>query len=313
MGKETGISWTSSTWNAIRGCSRVSEGCRNCYAESVAHRFSGPGLPYEGLVQLGPDGKSTGKWNGQIKFVDNHLFDPLKWKEPRRIFVNSMSDLFHPNVTDLMRDKIHAVMSLAPQHTFQVLTKRPEEAAAYYESFNGPKAEDRGFEFAEWAHFNLGEGASEKVADSRFWRGLPNLHMGVSGEDQETVNKRCWILLTEVPAAVRWLSLEPMLDEVSLSKGDLICKTWRKGATLGRYLDWVVVGGESGHNARRFEMAWAENIIRECRADDVPVFMKQLGSNPTLDGCRFETKDRHGADPEEWPSSFNVQQFPRSL
>ena len=104
MGTKTGISWTDATWNPIRGCSRVSEGCRNCYAEGIAYRFSGPGMPFEGLVQL--DMHKSGaitrlrKWNGKIKFVEEHLLDPLKWKKTRRIFVNSMSDLFHENVTD---------------------------------------------------------------------------------------------------------------------------------------------------------------------------------------------------------------------
>ncbi|GGA80852.1 hypothetical protein GCM10011507_35100 [Edaphobacter acidisoli] len=132
MGTKTGISWTDATWNPIRGCSRVSEGCRHCYAERAAYRFSGPGQPYEGLVQIGADGKRRPQWNGQVRFVEEHLLDPLKWTRPRRIFVNSMSDLFHENVTDDMRDKIFAVMALCPQHTFQVLTKRPERMLKWF-------------------------------------------------------------------------------------------------------------------------------------------------------------------------------------
>ncbi len=100
MSDKTSIEWTDATWNPIRGCSRVSEGCRHCYAEGVAYRFSGPGQPYEGLVRIGADGERRREWNGQVQFVEKHLLDPLRWKKPRRIFVNSMSDLFHENVTD---------------------------------------------------------------------------------------------------------------------------------------------------------------------------------------------------------------------
>jgi protein gp37 len=146
MGAKTGIEWTDSTWNPIRGCSRVSEGCRNCYAERTAYRFSGPGQPYEGLAVL-KNGHAS--WTGAIKFVEEHLLDPMHWKTPRRIFVNSMSDLFHENVTDEMRDRIFAVMAHCsatwfrcvglgcdhcfcdenklremPVQTFQILTKR---------------------------------------------------------------------------------------------------------------------------------------------------------------------------------------------
>ena len=131
MADKTGIEWTDATWNPIRGCTRVSEGCRHCYAEEVARRFSGPGLPYEGLVRIGQDGEAKAQWSGVIKFVEEALLQPLRWKRSRRIFVNSMSDLFHPGVTDEMLDRIFAVMALCPQHTFQVLTKRPERMLAY--------------------------------------------------------------------------------------------------------------------------------------------------------------------------------------
>ena len=129
---DTTIEWTRSpdgskgkTWNVLRGCSRKSEGCVNCYAETYANRFKGPGKPYEGLIAKG------GQWNGQIKFVPGRLQDPLRWKKPHRIFVNSMSDLFHENVTDEWIDQIFAVMALSPQHTFQILTKRPERMLKY--------------------------------------------------------------------------------------------------------------------------------------------------------------------------------------
>jgi len=124
----THIEWTDETWNPIRGCSRVSEGCRNCYAEKMAARFSKgktikeehiqPAMPYHGVIE-------NGKWNGKIKFVPEHLEDPLKWKKPKKIFVNSMSDLFHENVPLRVIQKVWDVMGRAPRHTFQILTKRP--------------------------------------------------------------------------------------------------------------------------------------------------------------------------------------------
>src|SRR5712664_827659 len=140
MGKTTGIEWTDSTWNPIRGCSRVSEGCRNCYAESVAARFSGPGQAYEGLAEFKVTKWKEGwnpinsreplnrepRWTGEVRLIEKHLDDPIRWKEPRKIFVNSMSDLFHPGVKDDWLAAIFGVMARAPWHTYQILTKRPE-------------------------------------------------------------------------------------------------------------------------------------------------------------------------------------------
>lgn len=142
MGAKTGISWTDSTWGPIRGCSRVSAGCQSCYAERIAARFGGTDprtgkqMPYAGLTDR------HGRWNGRVSLVEEHLTDPLRWKKPRRIFVNSMSDLFHENVRDEWIDQIFAVMALASQHKFQVLTKRPERMRDYMASPETPKRVD---------------------------------------------------------------------------------------------------------------------------------------------------------------------------
>jgi protein gp37 len=296
MGRETGISWTDSTWNPIRGCSRVSEGCRNCYAESRAHRFSGPGLAYEGLVQLDAEGKSTGKWNGQIKFVEEHLLDPLKWKPifltcevcgvrrhqclcekfnhwPRRIFVNSMSDLFHENVADEMRDKIFAVMALCPQHTFQVLTKRPERMLAYLTAHRNGMTCKQNIAMAVMTISDmLATQAKSHTArikldhmDRCFPKGggvFPNVHLGVSVENQKTADERVH-QLRWTPAAVRFLSCEPLLGDIEL---DL------------EGIDWVIVGGESGHGARPMHPDWARSLRDQCKAAGVPFFFKQWGA-----------------------------------
>jgi protein gp37 len=293
MGKETGISWTDSTWNPIRGCSRVSEGCRNCYAESVAHRFSGPGLPYEGLVQLDAEGKSKGLWNGQIKFVEDHLLDPLKWKAPRRIFVNSMSDLFHENVTDEMCDRIFAVMALCPQHTFQVLTKRPERMKNYW--LKDPN--DRRARQLRWIHGTLSVDAYYRKLDARWQAGeapefdlgiiAQNVHLGVSVEDQKTADERIPLLL-ETPAAVRFISAEPLLGAIDLTRlqlGDVnpyaghACELDALSMRINgeRALGWAIVGGESGPGARPMHPDWARSLRDQCKAAGIPFFFKQWG------------------------------------
>lgn len=291
MGTKTEISWTDSTWNPIRGCSRVSHGCDNCYAQDVAGRFSGPGLAYEGLVHIGKDGHSLG-WNGVIKFVEKHLLDPLKWKKPRRIFVNSMSDLFHENVTDLMRDRIFAVMALAPQHTFQILTKRPERMQAYFRSFHGANAEQRGFDTCEWVGETIPKapkGFPNMLSAIPY--GLPNVWLGVSVEDQEAANKRIPYLI-DTPAAVRFLSCEPLLGPVNLhpwlcvnGKSDKPEQLWSDSiCSPSRNIHWVIVGGESGPNARPMHPNWARSLRDQCKAAGVPYFFKQWGEWADWDG-----------------------------
>src|SRR6476620_7247058 len=135
MATNSKIEWTNATWNPIRGYSVVSPGCKNCYAMKQAHRFSGKGQAYEGLTQLTSNGPV---WTGKVKFVPEHLADPLKWREPRRVFVNSMSDLFHEGMSDLDIEAIFGVMALAQQHTFQILTKRPERMLKWFNENNGP-------------------------------------------------------------------------------------------------------------------------------------------------------------------------------
>lgn len=243
-----GITWTEETWNPIRGCSKVSAGCANCYAETMAARFSGEGQPYAGLI-------TDGHWNGAVCLVLEHLEDPLRWKRPRRVFVNSMSDLFHEELSFQEIASIFAVMAAAPQHTFQVLTKRPGRMRAFFEVHEP----------------------------------LPNVWLGVSAEDQTTL-RRAWELL-KTRAAVRFLSLEPLLGPVDLDELELLCKTWRRGATMGTYLDWVIVGGESGPHARPMHPDWVRTVRDQCAASETPFLFKQWGewihhpSCLTFPGC----------------------------
>jgi protein gp37 len=274
MGATTGISWTDATWNPIRGCSRVSEGCRHCYAEMLAGRFSGPGQPYEGLAKkVGGEAR----WTGEVRFIEKHLEDPLRWRKPRRIFVNSMSDLFHERVADEWLDRIFVVMALAPHHTFQVLTKRPERMRAYLADQGRLEAI-----YAEW--YDL----SGAPAEAQEWP-LPNVWLGVSVENQEAADERIPILL-QTPAAIRFLSVEPMLSPVNLLNAD---EDGLRGGLLGA-LHWVICGGESGPGHRDMLLSWARSLRDQCTGHGVPFFFKQISDSrsgqpsgdPELDRCK---------------------------
>jgi len=244
MGRTTNIEWTDATWNPVRGCSRVSEGCRNCYAERQAARFKDVGQPFHQFVKRHVNGEP--RWTGKVELVEKHLDDPLHWKIPRRIFVNSMSDLFHEALPDEVIDRVFAVVTLCPQHAFQVLTKRPERMLSYCSS-----------------NATLGRLVSlvaksigiEGVTVNWTWKDdgftgvhFPNVWLGVSVEDQKTADERIPLLL-QTPAAVRFVSYEPALGPVD----------WRQIP----HLDWVIVGGESGPGARPFDIAWARNTIAQ--------------------------------------------------
>ncbi len=255
--RNSGIAWTDQTWNPVRGCSRVSDGCMNCYAESMAACFCGPGQPYEGTINL-----DTKRWNGKIKLVHEHLTDPLRWKFPRRIFVNSMSDLFHEGVPDEFIDQVFAMMARCPQHIFQVLTKRPKRMLNYL----SPRCEilfptyER---IKKLALYNVME-----------WP-LPNIHLGVTVENQQAADERITLLL-QMPAAVRWISMEPLLGAVDLRFTNGLVH----GCDAADYLlDWVVCGGESGRNARPAHPGWIRSLRDQCRDAGVPFMFKQWGEH----------------------------------
>jgi protein gp37 len=262
----TKIEWTDESWNPIRGCSRVSEGCRHCYAEKQAARFCGPGQPYDGLITFHANGENGGTlwrgWNGQIMFVEEHLLDPLKWLKPRRIFVNSMSDLFHPGVTDEMLDRIFAVMALSPRHTFQVLTKRPERMQAYIESRrrSTSTSTNASLAMAMWELLRRdGKHPSSSLPEGFRWP-LPNVWLGVSDEGNQHLRLD---ILRQTPAAVRFVSFEPLI--------------FNPGAVDLTGIDWAICGGESGPGARPMHPDWARGLRDQCVAAGVPFFFKQWG------------------------------------
>lgn len=276
-----GIVWTKHSWNPLRGCSRVSAGCVNCYAESMAARFCGAGQPYEGTIN-----PETKRRNGKIKLVPEHLQDPLRWKRPRMIFVNSMSDLFHPSVPDEFIDQVFAVMALAKRHTFQVLTKQQKRMQEY---LSRPAVEVRiglaalGMVFDAKGRnkkSTLGDGVNIVGSDINpgaleVWP-LPNVWLGVSVENQETADERIALLL-QTPAAVRWVSMEPLLGRVDISKWLESIPVEIDPLQVAANIDWVVVGGESGTNARPMHPDWARSLRDQCAEAGVPFLFKQFG------------------------------------
>lgn len=263
-----GIAWTEETWNPLRGCTRVSQGCMNCYAESMAARFCGAGQPYEGTIN-----PETKRWNGTIKLVPEKLAEPLRWQRPRMVFVNSMSDLFHEDVPDWHIDKVFAVMAMAERQTFQVLTKRPARMKEYL-------SKDRRPEWADSAVSMWGENDPDAIHDS-IWHGdatLPNVWLGVTVENQEAADERIPLLL-ETPASVRWASMEPLLGPVDLALFGTLPRMHHIDPTakVRDLLHWVVVGGESGPHARPMHPDWARSLRDQCAAAGVPFLFKQWG------------------------------------
>ncbi len=255
---DTTIEWTNKTWNPVRGCSKVSEGCRNCYAISVAARFNGPGQPYEGLAT-----RSPARWTGKVQFVESHLRDPLRWKKPSFVFVNSMSDLFHEEIPDEWIDRVFAVMAIASRHTFQVLTKRSGRMANYMRRLS------RSYDRLETGARSVGYTLRFQNIPMVPWP-IPNVWLGVSVENQAAADERIPLLL-QTATVVRFLSCEPLLGPLDLGFGL-------------SYVEWVIAGGESGPKARPCDEAWLRSLRDQCRTAGVPYFLKQLGGWPNKRG-----------------------------
>lgn len=254
---ESKIEWTDATWNPVRGCSLVSPGCTNCYAMRQAHRQKNGA--YKGLTRLGPNGPV---WTGDVRFVPEILGYPASLKRPHLIFVNSMSDLFHEAVSDEMIDQIFAAMAFARQHQFQVLTKRPERMRDYLKK--------------------------RELAAGML---LNHVWLGVSCEDQKTANERIPLLI-DTPAAVRWVSAEPLLGPIDVHS---------HAGILIDALDWLVVGGESGPGANPMHPDWVRSLRDQCVAAGVPFFFKQWGQwkpVPFEDGHWPESSSRCTFDTE---------------
>lgn len=239
------IEWTGETWNPVTGCTKISAGCKNCYAETMAKR----------LQKMGTRGYENGF---AVTVQSDGAFErPLRCKKPTTYFVCSMSDLFHESVSSHTQERVMQIIEQCPQHTFQILTKRPENMRYFFENRRN----------------------REGVNDSRKnqWRQVPkNVWLGVTCENQETADERIPHLLS-IDATVRFLSIEPMLGAITFQRQ--VNSSWSK-PLYKKPLDgihWVIVGGESGKNARPMHPDWARSIRDQCAAANVPFFFKQWG------------------------------------
>lgn len=285
----TSIEWTEATWNPIAGCSVLSPGCTNCYAMRTAARLGRIEATAPVYAGLTLPSKAGPVWTGKVAVNEKAMLEPLRRRKPTMYFVNSMSDLFHESVPDEVIDRVFAVMALCPQHTFQVLTKRTARMREYV-GRTGVAGNDRSY-----------PGHSIMVAMDALSRNkwpdlqwpLSNVWLGVSVEDQKRADERIDDL-EATPAAVRFLSIEPMLGRIDLSRW-LVCPNALDGLSMdpstGAYecctncdwtgvigsIDWVIVGGESGPGARPMHPDWTRSLRDQCADAGVPFFFKQWG------------------------------------
>lgn len=267
----TGIQWTDATWNPTTGCDRISPGCDNCYALTMARR-----LKEMGQAKYQNDGHPVTSGPGFALTVHpDVLTEPLRWRKPRRVFVNSMSDLFHARVpADFIR-QVWQVMAATPQHTYQILTKRA---------------------------VRLPRVLSKVHADLGITEPLPNVWLGTSIENGDYAYRAA--ALQEAPAAVRFVSAEPLIG--ALSNLDLID------------IDWLIIGGESGAGARPLQVAWVEDLLVNCFETATAPFVKQLGSvwarDTTWGGKSVHAHgDTKGGNPDYWPSHLRFRTYPQTI
>ena len=268
MSDHSKIEWTDASWNPVTGCTKVSDGCKHCYAERNWARLAAP---------RSKPNIYTGRDFTDVRCHPEKLDIPLRWTKPRRIFVNSMSDLFHESVPDSFIDKVFAVMALADHHIFQILTKRPERMLAWSRREHSRTAP---VEAMAELYVDHPEMAERWPFDSERARKLgmnpwppPNVWLGISCEDQATADERIPLLL-QTPAAVHWVSLEPLIGPINL-------ETWLLSsygmADKANKINWVIAGGESGPRARPSHPVWFRSLRDQCQTAGVPYFFKQWG------------------------------------
>jgi protein gp37 len=293
MGATTGISWCDATFNPWRGCTKISPGCAHCYAEAMSVR----------------NPKVLGEWGDhgtRVIASESYWRQPLKWDREareagvrRRVFCASLADVFEIRA-DLVepRQRLFDTIARTPNLDWLLLTKRPEAATAILQDHVFIPNDDGRWRVSAWEGMKFGL--------------LGNVWLGTTVENQEYADERIPILL-QIPAAVRFLSVEPLLGPVDLER---VYSTsggtqHNVGALQPGRISWVICGGESGGKARPFDLAWARSIRDQCKAAGVPYFAKQMGSNAVDGGRRFPTEDRHGADISEFPEDLRIQEFPR--
>lgn len=286
MADGTGIQWTDATWPIVQGCDYESPGCAHCYAVNVLWRLAhnpNPKIsaPLQGLVAK--DERGYRHFTGEVQLREDRLYWPMTLRKPRRIFVPSHGDLFHDAVPDDFIDKVFGMMWACPQHQFQVLTKRAARMMDYTKQL--PQRQRN----------RVAEGGGQIVAFP-----LPNVWLGVSVEDRARLERLNY--LRETPATVRFVSIEPLLEDL--------------GTVDWRGIHWAIVGGESGPKARPFNVDWAASLRDQCKSAGVAFFLKQLGTDPWFGPTQYgpssghHIKDRAGADWDEWPAALRVREFP---
>lgn len=275
MGANTRIEWTETTWNPLVGCTVCAAGCRNCYAMRMAARLEAMGVPHYAGTTRKVSGHAV--WTGKVNAAPGHILtQPLRWTKPRRIFVNSMSDLFHPAVPDAVIDSVFAVMALCPHHTLQVLTKRPARMRGYLAD------EDRLGEALCTEAWHILNHRDPGPAPT--WP-LPNVWLGTSVSTQADADANIPHLLA-TSAAVRFLSAEPLLGPVDIGEwlqDGIPTREQIDGPNGPHYIrhgapriDWVICGGESGPGRRPMDLQWARDLRDQCRGAGVPLFFKQV-------------------------------------
>lgn len=350
----TEIEWTAKSWNPVIGCSIVSEGCRNCYAAEVAATRLRNHPDYRGLAEF--NRQDVAQFTGQVKFLPRKLFDPLRARKPSDWFVNSMSDLFHPTVRHSERAAILGVVAACRDSVFKVLTKRPVIARTFFRHLKDEATRghvspstilvDYALKYFTRAVGDLTPRIVNALSDKLHAAKkdpppfpLSNLWFGVSAEDQKTFDSRVEVMLEGVPAAVRWVSVEPMLGQIKAGEflkeveadeyptGDGFLDDFQVVKNRAA-VDWIVCGGESGPGARPFDVHHARALKEECAEAGVPFFLKQVGKIPrtwvdesgrfdaesefnTADGLYYyRLADEKGGDPAEWPEDMRVREYP---
>lgn len=342
---DTTIEWATKVWNPTTGCDKVSPGCGKprenapnethsvCYALTLAKRLKGMERariakgkldPVAAKYQTDGDPRTSGPGFG-IAMHDAALGVPFGWRKPERVFVNSMSDLFHPHVTPQFVGRVWAVMALTPHNTYKVLTKRPQRMPRILGVPDWTKHVNAGI---RWVVDNTNGPIPAAVFDAaQQWLGsttyanevlppLPNVWIGASVEDQRRADERISALLA-TPAALWWLSCEPLLGSVLLCRCDGAAYEVKRhpflvngdcplhGATR---IGWVVAGGESGPGARSMDLAWARSLRDQCTTAGVPPFVKQLGAA----WARDNGGPPKGDDPDFWPMDLRVRKYPNA-
>jgi protein gp37 len=308
MADNTKIQWTEATWSPVTGCTRTSSGCLKCYIDRT------PPFRMAGRKFNSPD---IGGTTGVILHPDR-LTAPMRWRKPRRIFVCSLADLFHQDVPGQFIAEVFAVMALSPQHTYQVLTKRHARLRSLLSGEPFRTAVEVAINrFADDPAFPLGKDDRRRIQASESggawpwtWP-LPNVWVGVSAEDQEWADVRIPALL-DTPAAVRWVSAEPLLGPISLRR------EWIGGPAngYGPAVQWLVAGGESGPNARWCDPDWIRSLVDQCRDGVTAPFVKQLGSGWARDwsvgGELVARSDPKGGNWDLWPDVLRIREYPTS-